>query len=125
MPLTPYASKAVLDWVLGGATPTQPGQRWLSFATASPTSESAFDGPFQTRVSVRMAAAASPQTSVSNNAGLTWATATAAATAVGWNLWDSTAGGTRLAYGTFAAAIGCKSADQPQVSAASFKIILS
>jgi len=125
MPLTDYMEKALLDWVLGGATPTQPAQRWLSWATQSPTSQSAFDGPFNTRVSVNMAAAASPQTSVSNQSVMSVATATAAATPVGWNLWDSTQGGTRLAYGTCAAAIGCKSGDNPMFSIGSFRIVLS
>jgi len=125
MPLTDYAEKALLDWVNGGATPTRPAQRWLSFATASPTSQSAFDGPFNTRVSVVFGPAASPGASVSNQSVMSLATATAVATAVGWNLWDSTAGGTRLAYGTLAAAIGCKSADNPMFSVGSFRISLT
>ncbi len=125
MPLTDYAEKALLDWCFGAAVPTRPAQRWISFATASPTSQSAFDGPFNTRVSVRMGVAASPVGSVSLATAASLATATAAATTVGWNIWDSTVGGTRLAYGTWSAAIGCKSADNPQIGAGSLTITIA
>ena len=125
MPLTSYGQKALLDWILGGATPTRPSQLWFSLATQSPTDANAFDGPFNTRVSARFAAANSPQTSASLATTMSLATATAAATPVGWNLWDSTVGGTRLAYGTFAAVIGCKSSDNVQITSGSLKVILS
>ncbi len=118
MPLTPYLAKAMLDWCFGGAAATQPAQRWITFATASPTTASDFSGPWQTRLSVRMAAAASPQGTVSNNTNIGTVTATAVATAVGFNIYDSTAGGTRLLFGTSTANIGCKSsADQILISA--------
>jgi len=124
MPLTDYLEKQTLDWLLGGAAATQPAGRWVSWATASPTSQSAFDGPWQSRGTVTFAAANSPQMSATNlNAPL--ATNTAAATAVGWNLWDRSVGGTRLAYGSCTAAIGCKSADQAQFPAGTLKITLA
>jgi hypothetical protein len=125
MPLTQYTQKAFLDWCFGGAAVTQPGQRWISFATATPRSDSAFDGPWNTRVTVKMAPANSPQGSVTNNTAMTVATNTAAATALGFNIWDSTAGGTRLMYGTCTAAIGCKSGDNIQIGAGSLIITIA
>ncbi len=125
MPLDSYLSKATLDWMTGAAAATQPSSRFISFATASPTSQSAFDGPFSPRATVSFAAANSPQMSATNVAGFSNVTATAAATAVGWNLWNAPTGGSRLAYGTVAANITCKSADNIAVAAGSVKITLS
>jgi hypothetical protein len=124
MPLTQYLQKAMLDWCFGGAAVTQPGQRWISFATGTPNTSGASDGPFNTRVTVKMAAANSPQGSMTNNTAMTVATATAVATAVGFNIWDSTAGGTRLLFGTATAVIGCKSADNIQINAGSLIITI-
>src|SRR4030095_506870 len=108
MPLTPEGRQICLDWVLGGANPTRPATRWVSFATQSPTTASAFDGPIQSRASFTFAAANSPDGSATNLNAVANITATAACTVVGWNLWNSSAGGTRLAYGTVSANIGCK-----------------
>jgi hypothetical protein len=121
--------KATLDWVLGGAAATRPGSRWISFATASPNDTSAFDGPFSGgvfgRATVTFAAANSPQMSVTNLNAFSNITATALATAVGWNLWNSSSGGTRIAYGTVTANIGCKSADNIGIAAGAINITLS
>ena len=127
MPVTPYLAKAMLDWVTGAATPTRPGQRWISLATQSPTTASAFDGAFTSRASMQFAAANSPQMSVTNASTSlnTTLSASIAATAVGWNLYDSTAGGTRLLYGTVTANIGFKAADNYLCSAGQCKITLS
>lgn len=127
MPLTDYAEKALLDWCFGGAAaPTQPAQRWISFATGSPNAAGASDGIYNTRVSCRMAAAASPAGTVSLATVMSLATATAAnATVLGWNLWDSTVGGTRLAYGTATAAIGAKSADNIVIAAGALVITIA
>jgi hypothetical protein len=125
MPLTDGMEKRLLDWVTGAAGVTRPASRWVSFATASPRSDSAFDGPFNTRNTVTFAAANSPQMSVTNLNSMTLVTATAAATAVGWNLWDAPTGGSRLAFGTATAAIGCKSADNITIAPGALKIVLS
>jgi len=122
--MDPYLSKQLLDWMTGGAAATQPTQRWIQWATASPTSQSAFDGPFSPRITATFAAANSPQGSATNLNAMT-GTATAVATAVGWNLYDRSVGGTRLAFGTLAAAVGCKSADNPCFSAGALKITIS
>lgn len=126
MPFTQYAQKALLDWLTGAAAVSQPPGRWIQFATASPRSDSAFDGPFTSRQTVTFAGANSPQGSVTNAAALTCGVATAAATPVGWNLYDRSVGGTRLAYGTLSASIGCKSGnDNPAFIAGGLKITIS
>ena len=48
MPLTDYMEKNSLDWVCGGATPTTPVGRWVSFAASSPTSQSPSMAPAST-----------------------------------------------------------------------------
>src|SRR5215475_7060011 len=125
MPLTDVFEKQLLDWALGGAAGSQPTQRWIQFATASPRTDSAFDGPFSPRATVTFAAANSPQGSVTNLNTISVITATAAGTAVGWNLYDRSVGGTRIAYGTCTANIGCKSGDQPALNPGTLKITLS
>jgi len=125
MPLTDVFEKQLLDWGLGGAAASQPTQRWIQFATASPTNANAFDGPFSPRATVTFAAANSPQGSVTNLNTISVVTATAAGTAVGWNIYDRSVGGTRIAYGTCTAAIGCKSGDQPALNPGTLKITLA
>ena len=118
-----YLNKALLDWALLGATPTRPPQMWINWATASPNVTSAFDGPF-VRVSAQFAGANSPQMSATNVAAIT-GTATAVGTAVGFNLYDTSAGGNRLFWGTLTANVGCRSADNPAFAAGGLTIILS
>jgi hypothetical protein len=125
MPLTEAFEKQVLDWALGGAAGSQPTQRWIQFATQSPTQANAFDGPFSPRNTVTFAAANSPQMSKTNLNTISLCTATAAGTAVGWNLYDRSVAGTRIAFGTCTAAIGCKSGDQPALAPGTLKITLT
>lgn len=115
----------MLDWVAGGATPTRPGSRFISFATGSPNDAGASDGPFSPRVTCTFAAANSPQMSATNLNAMSLATATALGTVVGWNLWDAPTGGTRIAYGTATAVIGCKSGDNVLIAGGGLKLVLS
>ena len=129
-PLTDVFEKALLDWVTGAAAVTQPQTRWISLATAAPTSESSFDGPFSNaqggRATVTFAGANSPAGSVTNLNAFSNITATAAPASVGgWNLWNSSAGGTRIAYGTATATIGVKSGDNVGIAAGAIKITLT
>lgn len=126
MPLHPYLEKQALDWCFKGAAATQPAGVWVQFATATPTSQSAFDGPFSSRFTVSFAGANSPQGSVTNLNAVTGAVASVSATVVGFNIYDASAAGSRLAWGTFSASLGCKSgSDQPAYGAGALKITLS
>lgn len=124
MPLTQNGQKLMLDWLLGGAAATRPSARWLQFATGTPNVSGASDGPFTPRITCSFAAAASPQGSASNRLAMT-CTATAIATVLGWNIYDASVGGNRLAFGTMASSVGCASADTMAFAAASLKISLA
>ena len=41
--LTPFCSKSLLDWSLLGADPVRPSALWISLATMTPNSTSAFE----------------------------------------------------------------------------------
>lgn len=71
-----WGAAAMLDWVLGGATPVRPASRLIALSTATPTSVSA-SGEYQTnsgyaRQSALFGAAASPAGSASNTAAMTF-----------------------------------------------------
>src|SRR5262245_59366955 len=76
--ITAYASKAMLDWILGGATPTRPTDRYAALVYGTPnftggglgTEYSSNQG--YSRATALFSAAASPQTSASNTAGMTF-----------------------------------------------------
>lgn len=124
MPLTPFMQKNLLDWVLGGGgVVSSPPGRWMCFATSSPTSVTAFDGSIS-RVTVGFSGAASPAGSASNATGIT-RSLSAVQTFFGWNLYDSSVGGTRIAYGTLAVSAPCVSGDAPTLSPGAFKLTLS
>lgn len=135
MPLTQYMQKQVLDFICGGATVTRPGSRFVQFATVSPRSDSAFDGPIRSRLSISFAAANSPGGFVSNASaptigsgalGGSTAGATVSCTLVGWNLYDSGIGGTRLAYGTLSASVGVASGvDTLSIALSALRITLT
>lgn len=132
MPFTPLFAKTILDWTTGAAAASQPGGRFLSLATASPRSDSSFDGPYSAgiggfgRATVTFAAANSPAMSATNLNAFSNLTATAAgATVIGFNLWDASSGGNRLLWGTVTANIGVKSADNVGIAAGAIKITLS
>ena len=125
MPASDYAEKAVLDWLLGGATPTRPSNRYVSFATQTPTSQSTFDHPSTpARFTATFAVANSPQGSCTNLNTIIVSVGPAAVTAKGVNIWDAAAGGNRLAYGGIAN-IGAKSADQWSFNPGGLKISLA
>lgn len=101
MPLDPYLAKALLDWSLGGATPTRPVARFIGFASGSPTTASDSPAPL-TRRTATFSPAFSPGGSAALSANCT-ASATANGTVFGWFLYDSGQNGTRLMFGTLTA----------------------
>jgi hypothetical protein len=101
MPVSAFLAKALLDWTLGGATPTRPTSVFLGLASGTPTTVSGSEGPF-TRVSATFSAASSPIGTCLLSAVAT-VLATANGTAFYWLLWDSAAGGDLLMYGPLTA----------------------
>jgi len=56
---------------------------------------------------------------------MTLVTATAAGTAIGWNIYDASVNGNRIMFGTTTANIGCKSGDNISIAAGALKITLA
>lgn len=127
MPLTPYMTKNVIDWITGAAAATQPAARWLSFATGSPDTANASDGAFTgQRRTVTFASGNSPQGSKTNLNAIVGGSASGLAQSVrGWNIWDASTSGNRIAFGTVTAILGCRTSDNPQIGAGLLKITLT
>ena len=70
-----FGAKAMLDWVLGGATPTQPSSRLAALSLGTPTSVSGSEVGSNSgyiRQTALFSAAASPAGSASNTAAMTF-----------------------------------------------------
>ena len=105
-----YAEKAMLDWVLGGASPTQPTTRAIGLSLGSPTSTSGSEittGSGYTRVAATFAAAASPGGSATNISNMTFGPFSGACSISGMQIWDTVLtlnSGNLLWYGLLSAA---------------------
>ena len=103
--ISAYAGKAMLDWVLGGATPTRPTVFAVNIGLAAPSSTAGNEiatGSGMTRQTVAFSAAGSPANTAGNSVALTLGPISAAGTVVGIQLWDTLAAtvGNMLLYGT-------------------------
>ncbi len=88
-----YLSKAILDWSLGGATPTQPGARWagLAVGTPGPNNNAASEMGTLTgysRLTALFGAANSPAGTASITAAMTFGPFSSVGSALGCHLWD-------------------------------------
>jgi hypothetical protein len=101
MPLTPYLAKALLDWSLGGATPTQPAARFIGLASGTPDTANDSAAPMFRRTAT-FSSASSPIGSAVLSAACT-ISATANCTVFYWNLFDGTTASTRLMFGSLTA----------------------
>ena len=102
MPLTPYLAKAILDWSLGGATPTRPAGQWIGFASGTP--DTANDSAAAlTRATATFSPAASPAGSCVLSHAVTASCTAAGQTAFYWNLYDAQVAGNRLMFGSLTA----------------------
>jgi hypothetical protein len=107
MPASSYLQKAMLDWILQGANPTQPTAFWAALAVGTPTSISASEMNTLTgysRVTALFSAAATATSaSCSNSAAMTFGPFSSVGSAIGVTLWDgSPIGSTNMLwYGTF------------------------
>lgn len=87
-----YAAKAILDWSLGGATPTRPGAWAFGLSLGSPTSVSGSEittGSGYARQTGIFAAAASPGGSATNASACTFGPFSGAASVSGIQIWDT------------------------------------
>ncbi len=108
--ISAYLEKAMLDWSLGGAAaPPRPNAQWLGLAVGTPTLTSASEMNTLTgysRLTCTMQAAASPQGTASNGAGMTFGPFSSVGSALGAVLFDGSPVGSSdlLWYGTLATA---------------------
>ena len=105
-----YCQKLALDWLLGGATPTQPPGRWLALNLGTPTSTNmtgsepggAAANTGYSRQTVLFGGAASPAGSASNTAAITFGPFSNVNTIQGAVLFEtaSVSSGSGLFFGT-------------------------
>ena len=126
-----YAQKAMLDWCLGGATPTQPATRALGLSLGVPASTSGSEmttGLGYTRQAGTFGAAASPAGSATNNAPVTFGPFNTALTISGIQLWDTILtlnSGNMLWYGTLTTARTLASGDSLVIASGALTISLA
>ncbi len=125
-----YAEKAMLDWVLGGATPTRPASWGVGLSVGTPTSVSGSEiatGSGYTRQVVAFAAAASPAGSASNTGAMTFGPFSTGCTVQALQVWDTTAAtaGNMLWYGLLATARTLGAGDSLVINAGALTITLS
>jgi hypothetical protein len=128
--ISAYLSKAMLDWVLGGATPTQPASRLAALSSGIPTSVSASElSPLSayTRQTALFSAAASPAGSASNTAAMTFGPFSSTGVVQGLCIYDTSAftAGNILWYGTLLTARTVLVGDSLVVAAGALIITLS
>lgn len=100
-----YLAKAYLDWCLGGASATQPSNRWVGLAVGTPTSVSGSEMGTLTgysRLTALFGAAASPAGSASNTAAMSYGPFSSNGSVIGVHVWDGSpvASSNMLWYGT-------------------------
>lgn len=105
--ISDYAEKALVDWLLGGATPTRPAAWGVGLSLGAPSASSGSEiatASGWTRQTVTFAAAASPAGSASNVNAITFGPALTAAVFTGMQVWDTpaVAAGNMLLYGNLA-----------------------
>lgn len=103
--ISAYLSKQSLDWILGGASATQPANRWAGLAVGTPTSVSGSEmGTLSgySRVTALFGAAASPAGTASNTAAMSFGPFSSIGSAIGVHLWDGSpvASSNLLLFGT-------------------------
>ncbi len=103
--ISAYLGKQTLDWMLGGASGTQPANRWAGLAVGTPTSTGGSEMGTLTgysRLTALFGAANSPAGSASNTAAMTFGPFSSVGSVLGIQLWDGSpvASSNMLWYGT-------------------------
>jgi hypothetical protein len=112
-----YAQKAVLDWLMNGATPTRPAQNWVGLALGTPTSVTGSEvqpNSGYARQTGLFGAAASPAGSASNTAAMTFGPFSSSNAIQGVIITDTASinSGNQLWYGTLSVARTVQTGDQ-------------
>lgn len=128
--LSAYLSKQALDWMLGGASATQPANRWAGLAVGTPTSTGGSEMGTLTgysRLTALFGAAASPAGSASNTAAMTFGPFSSIGSVLGIQLWDGSpvASSNMLWYGTLQTARTIGIGDSLVVAAGALALTLA
>jgi hypothetical protein len=125
-----WGAAAMLDWVLGGATPTRPASRLVALSLGTPSSVSGSEVGSNSgyiRQSALFGAAASPAGSASNTAAMTFGPFSSSAAIQGLLVYDTISinSGSIWWYGTLLTARTVLTGDTLVVAAGSLLITLS
>jgi len=121
-----YLERAVLDWVLGGATPTRPSTRYVALYTAAPSDSGGgtevTGGSYARQTATFAAASTSSGTSTATtNATITWTNMpTATVTHVG--IFDASTAGNLLYWGPLSASKSLTSGDNFAINSGNLTI---
>lgn len=118
--LSNYAEIALLDWILGGATPTRPSARYLALHTGDPgetgaSNEVSTSGTNYSRQAITFAAAASGS-AASSNAPTFTNTGSNFGTISHLSIWDASTAGNCLWQGAATASKAIADGDSYQVA---------
>lgn len=125
-----YLGKQTLDWLLGGATGTQPANRWLGLAVGTPNSTGGSEMGTLTgysRLTALFGAANSPAGTASNTAAMTFGPFSSNGSVLGCQLWDGSPvnSSNMLLYGTLQTARTVAPGDSLVVGAGALTVTLS
>lgn len=134
--ISAYAEKAILDWILLGATPTRPGTVAVGLSLGSPTSTSGseiastYGYTRQSPSAAPFGAAISPGGSAFNTVAFTFGPFTTAASVSGIGIWDTVSGltqnaGNLLWYGLLSAARTVASGDTMVIATSALTVSLA
>lgn len=128
--ISAYLGKQTLDWMLGGASATQPANRWAGLAVGTPTSTGGSEMGTLTgysRLTALFGAANSPAGSASNTAAMTFGPFSSVGSVLGVQLWDGSpvASSNMLWYGTLQTARTFGIGDSLVVAAGALTLTLS
>lgn len=124
-----YLGKDTLDWILGGASATQPAARWAGLAVGTPTSTGGSEMGTLTgysRLTALFGAANSPAGTASNTAAMTFGPFSSVGSALGVQIWDGSpvASSNMLLYGTLQTARTFGIGDSLVIAAGSLTVTL-
>lgn len=106
--ISDYAEKAMLDWLMGGATPTRPAAWGVGLSVGTPNASAGSEiatGSGYVRATATFVAAASPAGSCSNSNAMTFGPFSSGCTVQALHVWDTTTtAGNMLWYGQLATA---------------------